>query len=614
MVSSGKDASSSATVASPVTSGSPSELVHSNRSVYGVWEFFNIPVPSHGAKPIWKPSSQNLSEKFRLYMAGSMVGDAARRMFNGWTRSRQDGMEISNRDEKNRSLDMSSSSSISLSPSEPVDYTAPRLYKKASNSRLSSHRRPNSRLKAQTLSPIDDNPSTVSSNDDQPNDQATETDESKTTVTINVSDPRSEQPILVPHQEIDCEIEGIPSNQLNQNFDDSQSNNQEINLRNGSCQNSMTNNDGTNNQTLFVTAQESEGEIETSSITSTPKNSSEMNTQEENFVKPGNRRRRRKTKSSKNNPQQNSQQESSNTEQRSFKHESLPKYENTQQNINGLPRPRQSDEMSYTAIHPQQPRQIAKLKTEDHNIWQKSPHTESVHYQAQPHHHLQQRSDQSTYYMQGNKRNETVFHSGTAIPAKATLPEINNKAAVFPRRNSQSNVVTSNSSMNRFTSYAGAISSQNRPPPNTMKISHNIPSTLPADSNIMAPVPVAASVREAPNHQWSPFWSGLSIQINSPAPPEDIHNKWASNNSITSASLFSSPMPASNYQKGELTTAKVEAKEVNVTDEMIRGRSLRTKILSNKDKMNEGMINMDQGRNVPQFSLFDKQLMYPSKS
>ncbi|CAG8569531.1 10494_t:CDS:2, partial [Cetraspora pellucida] len=227
MVSSGKDGTSSTHIASPVTSVSPSELVHSNRSVYGVWEIFNIPVPSvsfasvsymliavtilfalaimhkHGAKPSWKPSSQHLSEKFRLYMAGSMVGDAARRMFNGWTRSRQDGMAISNRDEKGRrlSLDMSSSSSISLSPSEPVDYTAPRSYKKASNSRLSSHRRPNSRLKAQTLSPIDDNPSTISSNEDQPIDQSNETDESKTTVTINVSDPRSE------HQEINCEID-----------------------------------------------------------------------------------------------------------------------------------------------------------------------------------------------------------------------------------------------------------------------------------------------------------------------------------------------------------------------------------------------------------------------
>ncbi|CAG8821182.1 21170_t:CDS:2, partial [Racocetra persica] len=309
-------ASSSANVASPVTSGSPSELVHSNRSVYGVWEFFNITVPSVSFASVTYMliavtilfalaiMHKDIDERDSTFIQRSIDelsnGDAARRMFNGWTRSRQDGMAISNRDEKNRSLDMSSSSSISLSPSEPVDDTAPRLYKKASNSRLSSHRRPNSRLKAQTLSPIDDNPSTVSSNDDQPNDQSNETDESKTTVTINVSDPRSEQPILVPHQEINCEIEGIPSNQLNQNFDDSQSNNQEINSRNGSCQNSMTNNDGTNSrvtfddlipppipttndisvplhkknsksrlkvqrpqkdQTLFVTAQESEGEL-----------------------------------------------------------------------------------------------------------------------------------------------------------------------------------------------------------------------------------------------------------------------------------------------------------------------------------------------------------------
>ncbi|CAG8750862.1 1502_t:CDS:1, partial [Cetraspora pellucida] len=404
-------------------------------------------------------------------------------------------------------------------------------------------------------------------------------------------------------------------------------------------------------QTLNVTTQESEGELESSSIPNTSKNSSENNNQEI-FVKPGNRRRRRKTKSSKNNPQQNSQESNNQSEQRSSKHESLPKHDHIQQNINGTPRSRQSDEMSYTTIHPQQPRQIAKLKTEDHNIWQRTLNTETVQYQAQPQpHHSQQRSDQTSYYMQGNKRNETVFQ--TTIPAKATLPEINKKAVVFPRRNSQSNITSNssmNSSMNKFTSYAGAISSQNRPPPITTKNSHDIPSTLPGDNTIMAPVP-AASVRNATNHQWySPFGSGLSIQFNPPVPPEDIHNKWASNNSVTSASLFSSPMPAANYrrssltstspisnsnesttsisvfasspfstltnhdrrnstsltnfgkssltnfgklydvhdqEKGELTNEKVEASELNLTDEMIRGRSLKSKILNNKDKMSE---------------------------
>ncbi|CAG8576529.1 31748_t:CDS:2 [Gigaspora margarita] len=204
--------------------------------------------------------------------------------------------------------------------------------------------------------------------------------------------------------------------------------------------------------------------------------------------------------------------------------------------------------------------------------------------------------------MQGNKRNDVVFqstNSGTTIPAKVTLPDINKKTTVFPRRNSQSNN-SNNSSMNRFISYAGAISSQNRPPPITTKISNEIPSTLPtlptlpalsalsADSNIKAPVPAAASVRNSTNHQWySPFGSGLSIQFNPPVPPEDIHNKWASNNSASLA------------------------------DEMIRERSFKSKILNHKDKLNEGLINMDQGQNVPQFSLFDKQLsfrMYPSKS
>ncbi|CAG8743424.1 12434_t:CDS:1, partial [Gigaspora rosea] len=335
-------------------------------------------------------------------MAGSMVG--ARRMFNGWTMSRQDDVTISNRDEKNRrlSLDMSSSSSISLSPSDPVDDTVPRLHKKASNTRLSSHRRSNLRSKPQILSPIDDNPSTISSNDDQPIDQSTETDDSKTTVTINVSDPRSEN---VTHQEIDYEIGGgVSVNQLHQNFDnESQFNdNQEIiNSRNESCQNSVTNNDKeTNSHIPFDTSslntslntsldnsldtslvsplipttndistqlhkknskpklkvqqrsqkdqkdfatQESEGEVESSSsIPGTPKNVQDS-TQEENFVKPGNRRRRRKTKNSKNNAQQNSQQENSNhSEQRS-----LPKNEHIQQNINGLSRSRQSDEISY---------------------------------------------------------------------------------------------------------------------------------------------------------------------------------------------------------------------------------------------------------------------------
>ncbi|CAG8576551.1 31749_t:CDS:2 [Gigaspora margarita] len=430
MVSSGKDGSSSTNVASSVTSVSPSILVHSNRSVYGVWEFFNIQVPTfslasvfsmlivvtflilalalmhkHVVKPSWKPSSQQLSEKFRLYMAGSMVG--ARRMFNGWTMSRQDDVTISNRDEKNRrlSLDMSSSSSISLSPSDPVDDTAPRLHKKASNTRLSSHRRSNLRSKPQILSPIDDNPSTISSNDDQPIDQSTETDESKTTVTINVSDPRSEH---VTHQEIDYEIGRVSVNQLHQNFENgSQSNNDNqeiINSRNESFQNSVTNNDNETNshipfdtslntsldtslktslvpslipttndistqlhkknskpklkvqqrsqkdqkdQTVFFTTQESEGEVESSSsIPSTPKNVQDS-TQEENFVKPGNRRRRRKPKNSKNNSQQNFQQQNSQQENNNHSEQrsSLQKHDHIQQNINGLSRSRQSDEI-----------------------------------------------------------------------------------------------------------------------------------------------------------------------------------------------------------------------------------------------------------------------------
>ncbi|CAG8750224.1 26734_t:CDS:2, partial [Dentiscutata erythropus] len=595
-------------------------------------------------------------------MAGSMVGDAARRMFNGWTRSRQeeDAVTISNRDEKNRrlSLDMSSSSSISLSPSEPVvDDTAPRLHKKASNTRLPSHRRPNFRSKSQPLSPIamDDNPSTISSNDDQLIDQSTETDESKITVTINVSDPRSE------HQEINYEIGGggISVNQLNQNFEDSNNNNQEINSRNGSCQTSVTNSDETNShinfdnlvsplipttndnniptqlnkknskpklkvqrpqkeQNGFFTTQESEGEIESSSssIPNTPKNGQDS-TQEGNFVKQGNRRRRRKTKNSRNNSQQNSQQEINHSEQQ----KSLSsKHDNIQQNINGLPRSRQSDEMSYTTN------------------WDKSTHDQQYNHPQQPR----------------NKRNEVIFHStnnsGTTIPAKVTLPDINKKKTTeFPRRNSQSNI-SSNSSMNRFISYAGAISSQNRPPPITTKISHEIPSTLPVlpvDSNITAPVPAASSVRSSTDHQWySPFGSGLSIQFNSPVPPEDIHNKWTSN---TSASLFSSPMLTSSNNRGTSTTPSSPIStsnetssismfasspfstltnherrnsnislqtrhltnfELNVTDEMIRGRNFKGKILNNKNKMSEGMINTDQGQNVPQFSLFDKQLSF----
>ncbi|CAG8526823.1 9762_t:CDS:2, partial [Scutellospora calospora] len=462
MVSSGKDNSNSANVASSVTSVSPSGLVPSNRSVYGVWDFFNIQVPTvsftsvsymliavtilmlalaivhkHVAKPGWKPSSQQLSEKFRLYMAGSMVGDATRRMFNGWTRSRQDSVTISTRDEKNR-RDISSSSSISLSPSElPMHDASPRVYKKAS-------KRPNSRLKTPVPSSIDDNPSAASSNDDQTIDQSTEIDESKTTVTINVSDPRSEQSILVTHQEINYEIEGIPENHNGQKAAQEQ-----INSRNGSCQNDSEINNPitfdvlsipTTNDLLVqvhkknskprlrvqrpqkdqtvVTTQESEGEIESPSTPTAPK----ISTQDENFVKPVHRRRRRKTKNSKNNTQQNSQ-ENNNSEQRSAKPDTSSKHDHVQQNVNGLPRQRQSDEMSYTNwdksshdqhIHLQQPRQIVN------NIWQKPLHTEPAQYQTQAH-HAQQRSDQSAYYMQGNKRNDAVFqtsNSSTVIPAK----------------------------------------------------------------------------------------------------------------------------------------------------------------------------------------------------
>src|SRR6185312_12266517 len=94
-------------------------------------------------------TSQRLSEKLGLYMAGSMVGEYTKRIFNAWTTSRQESISTTNRDEKSKriSIEGSSSSTSFSSSTLPIHNTT---QKKDPATQLSaSHRRQNSRLKPQ---------------------------------------------------------------------------------------------------------------------------------------------------------------------------------------------------------------------------------------------------------------------------------------------------------------------------------------------------------------------------------------------------------------------------------------------------------------------------------
>ncbi|CAG8503491.1 15659_t:CDS:2 [Acaulospora colombiana] len=211
-----------------------------------------------------------MSEKIRLFMAGS-IGETTRKVFNGWSRSRQDVASISNKDEKSRRMspDTSSSSSTSLSPSVLPTHTAsPRIYKKTSISQLAPQRRSNSRQKAQAqtspinniLSTIDDNLPTASPCGDPPVEQPStcvEQDESKVTVTINVVDSlnQTEQSINDDtdiSRESNCQIETLSDSHLNANTSRSSDRKfspehveDHVDSWNGSRQNSVANGDAT---------------------------------------------------------------------------------------------------------------------------------------------------------------------------------------------------------------------------------------------------------------------------------------------------------------------------------------------------------------------------------
>ncbi|RIA97054.1 hypothetical protein C1645_753432 [Glomus cerebriforme] len=554
---------------------------------------FLVIVYKHVAKPSWIPSSQQLSEKFKLYMAGSMIGDFIRWIFNDiWTKSRQDTV-VSNKDEKNRrlSLDMSSSSSTSLSPSVlPTHNTSPRSYK---NTRFTSHRRPGSRQKTQSqnipassLSPIEDNPSSTSSHIEQSS-TFTEQDETKTSVTIHVADTlnsrtdsssvdvcqesKGEIDKIVNHQKLETSQDFVHENinswtesqqtptVISNKYGKSRRTTAELTFleatNNGSSKlqkkNSMKGHRKQNarnkEQTVVLATQESDGEID--SIISDDHSDSliqqndvtvptiqkhvQDSIQEETFVK--HKGRRRRTRGSKNNQQK--VQQSQQIDQRSLKQEqpvSSQKQVISYQNASDIPKSRHhhSNDISKS-------RQSAeKLKTDTGE----RQHVES---------HQSSHSDQTVYLLQANKRTGQIYHhsanlDGTAIPAKATLPESNRKAAVFPRTDNihwKPNVITTSSHVSAMShnfnstttsnvTYADVIAPQKStlPRPNTSGLSNG--------NNITTPVP-AASMNNKTNHQWySPFGSGLSIQLTPPASPQNIHRHLPSSNSNASSSIY----------------------------------------------------------------------------
>jgi hypothetical protein len=333
-------------------------------------------------------------------MAGSMVGDFTRWMFNDiWTRSRQDTVVVPNKDEKSRrlSLDMSSSSSTSLSPSVlPTHNASPRSYKKTSNSRLTSHRRPSSRQKTQSQN-IFDNPSHI-----EQSSTFTEQDEAKTSVTIHVGDTlnsRIDPSSVESCQESKGEINKIGNNQkledfIHENINSWTESQQTPTAISNRCDKNkrltadLTFLESTNSgssklqkknslkghrkqsarnkeQPVGLTTQESDGEVDSiisddhsdsliqQSDATVPTIQKHMqdSTQEETFVKTGHKRRRRRTRGSKNNQhnQQKAQQnqQTQNLDQRSSKQEqpvSSQRQDISLQNPSNVPKSRHVSE------------------------------------------------------------------------------------------------------------------------------------------------------------------------------------------------------------------------------------------------------------------------------
>jgi len=297
-------------------------------------------------------------------------------------------------------------------------------------------------------------------------------------------------------------------------------------------------------QTVGLTTQESDGEIDSiisddhsdsliqqsdASVSNIQKNMQDS-IQEETFVKTGHKRRRRRTRGSKNNQQKVQQnQQTQNLDQRSSKQEqpvssqkqdiSLQSSKSRHHQSNEIPKSRQS---------------VEKLKAD---IWERNP---QQHIESQS-----SRSDQTVYF---NKRTGQIYHSAnlddTTIPARATLLESNRKTTVFPRTDNihwKQNVIATpshssnfnsnipNVPISRFATYADVISPQRSAITATLPRSNT--SGLPNGNNITAPVP-AASMNNTANHQWySPFGSGLSIQLTPPASPQNVHRQLPSTSS-----------------------------------------------------------------------------------
>ncbi|CAG8711431.1 10015_t:CDS:2, partial [Funneliformis caledonium] len=555
----------------------------SERSVYELFEIFNKFVPTSlfaymliamviflALAFVFKPRwiRLQLSEKYRLHMAGPMVGDFKK------------GILSTNEKDSRLLPDKSSSSSTSLSPSVlPTHNASPGLYKKTSN----SHRRPSSRQKTQptnipasSLSPIDDDlSSTVSSIDSliEQSSTFTEQDEIKTSVTIHVADTLNSRTIpssadacqenkdkignnvIDPNSgKIEHTIEKLETDQgfiqddnisswtesqstptaISNRDDKSRRQTADVTFSDSSLPSKLQKKNSNSpikgyrkqnarnkEQIIVSTAQESDGDIDSSTISDDHSDQSliqhtvpvvqkhmQCSTQEETFVKTGHRRRRRRTRGSKNNQQKAQQnQQTQNSDQRSLKQE---------QSISSQKRDI-SSEMSKSRHHhlneiPRSRQVVEKSKTVDYDIWERHSHQHTESYQSS-------RSDQTAHLLQSNKRDGQTYHletlNGTAMPAKATLSESNRKSAGFSRSDVhwKQNVITapsvssSNVPISRFTTYADVIAPQNRPSVITNGPTRSNTSRLSNENGIMTPVP-AASMNNTINSQWySPFVS-----------------------------------------------------------------------------------------------------------
>ncbi|CAG8434130.1 4738_t:CDS:10 [Ambispora gerdemannii] len=517
----------------------------------------------------WQQHSHQLSEKFRLYMAGSIVGSYAKTIFNPWIIPRQDSMASSSTDEKSKRLPLDMSSSSSTSLSLPT-HNASQLSKKTSNSHLASSRRQNSRHKqlgeipyGNTLPLVDDGPSSSSSaslpsssgsgnhsSSDENSPIPIEREESKSTFTIDVSEPlqaRNEERInVVSRQKI--ESKSVLHNQSSDyeieekfNFDPhlhSQvgKNNSEFDEKSPTLQ---SNNNpplhGQSNSSLIDFANPlnpHQQQIETNHFTL---HNQESDAEVESIIS----------------------DDHSELSLHSLGGGTIPSKTNEQKSV------LDSSPDGRTGKPGNRRR---RRRTRD-----KSGGYQSKHQNGSPHPVDSQRINQQQIEPSNYNSHNSNGPSIPQPPIKAPSPEISKKILNYQRPDPHwrpnvpaashpslsRNKSISNPSLNsttRFSTYAD-VTAINHNKSASIHTEYAPSSLLTTTNNIMSPAPTASMSngdRENNNQWYSPFSSGFTIQLTPPASPRTSHSHLPSENmtSNTTFSFFSAlpSLPTSQTQ------------------------------------------------------------------